>query len=347
MNSNLSYQSYILSFIRASGTSRGVLHEKETFLIKYKVSTENEIEYFGEAGLFRGLSADDLPNFEQKLQEICQNHSFENKNWWEDLRNFPSIQFGLEQIEQTIVQYQGKKLNDEFNPILFPSEFTAGERGIPINGLIWMGDQDFMKQQIQQKLKEGYSCIKLKIGVEWEMEHEILKTLRSQFPEDQLEIRVDANGGFSFEQAKFVLEDLARLKVHSIEQPIKAQQWELMSQLCASTPTPIVLDEELIGVFQKEEKRQVLEIIQPQFIILKPSLVGGWKGSQEWIDFANQANIGWWITSALESNIGLNAIAQWTYTLNNPMPQGLGTGSLFQNNFYSRLKVQGDQLFFV
>lgn len=345
--SRISYQNYFLDFYRPSGTSRGVLNQKETFLLKFQPEGNDQVEYLGEAGLFRGLSAEDVPEYEEKLQDILQNFDFKNENWWEDLRSFPSIQFGLEQIEQTLKTYQGKPVGDEFNPILFPSEFTKSKIGIPINGLIWMGKKEFMVEQIQDKLQKGFRCMKLKIGVDWEMEHEILKNLREKFPAEVLEIRVDANGGFSFEQAKSVLEDLNHLDIHSIEQPIKAGQWKEMAELCASTATPIALDEELIGVFEKESKKEVITTLKPQYIILKPSLVGGWKGSQEWIDFAQEKNIDWWITSALESNIGLNAIAQWTYTLQNPMPQGLGTGSLFQNNFYSRLKVQGDQLYFL
>jgi O-succinylbenzoate synthase len=347
MQNRLSFQNYHLDFIQPSGTSRGILTQKETFLLKCQISGNENIEYFGEAGLFRGLSADDVPEYETKLKEIVETFDFNNGNWWEELRIFPSIQFGLEQIEQTIKIYQGKPVGDEFNPTLFPSKFTEGKAGIPINGLIWMGKKEFMIEQIQDKLEKGFRCIKLKIGVDWEMEHEILKNLREKFPAELLEIRVDANGGFSFEKAKFVLEELHKLEVHSIEQPIKAGQVKEMAELCDITPTPIALDEELIGVFEKLSKKEVINQIKPQFIILKPSLVGGWKGSQEWIDLANENQIGWWITSALESNIGLNAIAQWTYTLNSPLPQGLGTGSLFQNNFHSRLKVQGDQLYFV
>jgi O-succinylbenzoate synthase len=346
MSTKMSHQSYRLSFLNPSGTSRGILTEKETFLIKLKSASKENVVYFGEAGLFRGLSADDIPSYEQKLDWVCQNLDLNQTDWWETLREFPSIQFGLEQIEQATKIYKGNQAEDDFNPILFPSEFTEGKKGIPINGLIWMGKKEFMVQQIQQKLQQGFRCIKLKIGVDWEMEHTILKSLRNQFPSHELEIRVDANGGFSAEKAAYVLDDLNKLTIHSIEQPIKAGQWKEMAKLCASTPTPIALDEELIGVFEKEQKKEALEIIQPQYIILKPSLVGGWKGSQEWIDFAEARQIGWWITSALESNIGLNAIAQWTYTLNSPMPQGLGTGGLFTNNFDSRLKVEGDQLFF-
>ena len=344
---SLSYQSYRLKFKLPGGTSRGVLTEKETFLIRLKLEDEKETEFFGEIGLFRGLSFDDQPQFEAKLQSICSQFDLENKNWWEDLREFPSIQFGLEQIHKAKEIYAGRKPEDEFNPILFPSDFTDGISGIPINGLIWMGGPDFMKKQIREKLDQNFHCLKLKIGVNWEEEFQILQNLRNEYAQNELEIRVDANGAFDFQQAKIVLNQLADLKIHSIEQPIKTGQIQEMAELCETTPTPIALDEELIGVIQLEDKRNLLQTIQPQFIILKPSLVGGWKGSQEWIDLAENQKIDWWITSALESNIGLNAIAQWTFTLNNPMPQGLGTGGLFENNFYSRLKVRDTSLFFI
>lgn len=343
----ISYQSYRLKFKIPGGTSRGVLTEKETFLIRLKMEDEKETEFFGEIGLFRGLSFEDQNDFEQNLTSICAHFDFENENWWEDLRNYPSVQFGLEQIFRAKEMYPHKKPEDEFNPILFPSAFTENQAGIPINGLIWMGDPTFMKTQIREKLEQKFSCLKLKIGVNWEEEHQILKQLRNDFSAEQLDIRVDANGAFDFETAKVVLEQLAELEIHSIEQPIKAGQIQEMAALCDITPTPIALDEELIGVVQLQDKKQLLDTIQPQFIILKPSLVGGWKGSQEWIDSAENQNADWWITSALESNIGLNAIAQWTYTLGNPLPQGLGTGGLFENNFYSRLQVREGKIFFI
>lgn len=343
----LSYQSYRLKFKIPGGTSRGLLTEKETFLIRLKMEDKKETEFFGEIGLFRGLSFEDGPDFEQNLSTICAHFDFENENWWENLRDYPSIQFGLEQIFQSKEMYAGQTLEDEFNPILFPSSFTAAKAGILINGLIWMGDAAFMKTQIREKLNQKFSCLKLKIGVNWDEEHQILRDLRREFPSNHLEIRVDANGAFDFEKAKVVLNELAELEIHSIEQPIKAAQTQEMAELCKMTPTPIALDEELIGVVQFEDKKKLLETIQPQFIILKPSLVGGWKGSQEWIDLADSLQTGWWITSALESNIGLNAIAQWTFTLGNPIPQGLGTGGLFENNFYSRLQVREGKLFFI
>ncbi|SMC88659.1 o-succinylbenzoate synthase [Moheibacter sediminis] len=339
------FQSYKLILKKPSGTSRGVLHKKETFLLK----TENndETEFYGECGIFRGLSADDRLDYEEKLNWVCQNLYLGLDKLYEELREFPSIQFGVEQIFKSKEKHKIYKVKkDVFNPILFPSEFTKGNEGIPINGLIWMGNEEFMRNQIKEKLNSGFHCIKLKIGVDWEMEHEILKNLRNEFSENDLELRVDANGGFSFEEAKTILQELTDLKIHSIEQPIKSGNIDEMAELCQITPMPIALDEELIGIFYPEEKKKLLQEIQPQYIILKPSLVGGWRGSEEWINFANELGINWWITSALESSIGLNAIAQWTFTLNNPMPQGLGTGGLFENNFPSKLEVRGDNLYF-
>jgi len=344
---DLTYNSYRLKFKRPGGTSRGVLTEKETFLIRLNHLNQIDNEFIAECGIFRGLSFDDTPEFEKKLDEVCKNFNFDNPDWWEELRAFPAIQFGLEQLLKAQENYKEKKIQDPYNPILFPSPFTGGKAGIPINGLIWMGSPDFMKEQIQEKIEQNFRCIKLKIGVNWGEEYEIIQKLRKEFHSNELEIRVDANGAFSFQKAKTVLNQLADLEIHSIEQPIKAGQIQEMAELCAQTPTPIALDEELIGVVQNEDKKRLLETINPQYIILKPSLVCGWKGSREWIDLAENSKAGWWITSALESNIGLNAIAQWTFTLENPMPQGLGTGALFTNNFPSRLKVQNDQLYFL
>ncbi|MDO5614900.1 MAG: o-succinylbenzoate synthase, partial [Cruoricaptor ignavus] len=253
----------------------------------------------------------------------------------EKLLHFPSIWFGYEQAI----------LNLKYgNDIYFPSEFTNGKDSIKINGLIWMGTPDFMQQQIEEKLHLGFDCIKLKIGVDWDSEKEILKQLRQLFPKEKLELRVDANGAFDYNKAKTVLQELAELQIHSIEQPIKAGNTGEMAKLCTETPTPIALDEELIGIVKSEEKQILLEKIKPQYIILKPSLVGGISGCDEWIAIAEKLNIGWWITSALESNIGLNAIAQYTYTKKNPMPQGLGTGALFTNNFETSLYLVGDLL---
>ncbi|VAW23300.1 O-succinylbenzoate synthase, partial [hydrothermal vent metagenome] len=235
------------------------------------------------------------------------------------------------------------KSNDVFN--LFPSSFTKGKGNIAINGLIWMGDKSFMQKQIKEKLKSGFTTIKLKIGaIDFKSELDLLKSIRNEFSVDEIELRVDANGAFNPKYALEKLKQLSDFGLHSIEQPIKANQWQSMATLCKETPLPIALDEELIGIFERSEKEKMMQIIDPQYIILKPSLIGGIQGTNEWIELAEKQGARWWITSALESNIGLNAIAQWTYTLNNKMPQGLGTGSLFTNNFESPLEVKRGHL---
>ncbi|MCU7614947.1 o-succinylbenzoate synthase [Chryseobacterium sp. GMJ5] len=328
------YSKYILQFKRPSGTSRGVLHEKETFFLEI---SENGKKGIGECALFRGLSFDDRPDYEKKLQWLCKNIQQDVEILKQELKEFPSIWIGYEQA----------RLNLKYGENLyFPSDFTTDNASIITNGLIWMGNIGFMEEQIQEKLEKGFHCIKLKIGVDWKSEHQILQKLREKFSDKQLELRVDANGGFQKNEAKQVLQQLSDLKIHSIEQPIKAGNWNDMADLCAETPTPIALDEELIGIIDYDVKRQLLDIIQPHYIILKPSLVGGFSGTDEWIFLAEKQNIDWWITSALESNIGLNAIAQYTFTKNNKMPQGLGTGGLFTNNFDAHVELIGERLVF-
>ncbi len=331
-----SYKKHILQFKRPSGTSRGVMTEKETWLLKIE---ENDKIGIGECGLLRSLSFDDQPNYEVKLQWVVENIHLGKEILWEALRNWPSIQFGVEQAFLSL---------ESENPfVLFPSEFTDGKESILINGLIWMGEEQFMKEQIDEKLADGFSCVKLKIGaIDFQTEVNLLKYIRQHYSSNQIELRVDANGGFTPDNALKNLEVLATLDLHSIEQPIKQYQIKEMAQLCKITPLPIALDEELIGVTQLKEKRELLEKIRPQYIILKPSLIGGFKGSMEWIDLAEELNIGWWITSALESNIGLNAIAQWAFTLNNSIPQGLGTGALYTNNIDAPLVVKNGALWY-
>ena len=327
---------HILNFKRPSGTSRGVLTSKETFFL---VIEQEEKKGIGECNLFRGLSADDVPDYEAKLQWVEQHLYLGEEALLKELVAFPSIQFGVEQAFRSVAASQWYEL--------FPSDFTTGKDAIPINGLIWMGSPDFMKAQIKEKLAQGFRCIKMKIGaIDFEEEYRILKALRNEFSASDIEIRVDANGAFQATEALVYLERLAALQLHSIEQPIRAGQWEAMAELCEQTPLPIALDEELIGVFTSEEKQRLLKEIQPQYIILKPSLIGGYRGSEEWITLAETLGIGWWVTSALESNIGLNAIAQWTYTLHSPMPQGLGTGALYTNNLPFPLYVENGHLGF-
>jgi o-succinylbenzoate synthase len=328
------FQAYSLIFKQASGTSRGVLRQKDTWFLKIEDGQRFGI---GECGMFRGLSADDRPDFETKLQWTCDNIHLGLENLLETLIEFPSIQFGLEMAFQS--------LESETPFLLFPSEFTKHKEAIDINGLIWMGSEAFMKQQIQDKIEAGFSCIKMKIGaIDFDTEINLLKSIRKEFSVKDIELRVDANGAFAPTEALEKLKILSDLELHSIEQPIKQGQIEAMASLCEQTPLPIALDEELIGVFDVTKQQELLQTINPQYIILKPTLVGGFGGSKAWIDMAESQNIGWWITSALESNIGLNAIAQWTYTLKSKMPQGLGTGSLFTNNFDSPLQVKNGTL---
>lgn len=329
-----SFEKYTLNFKRPSGTSRGVLNIKETYFIHISEDGKTGI---GEANLFKGLSFDDDDDYEEALTWACQNVHLGLPHLREEMINHPSIIFGLEQAFLNL---------EHGDNLYFPSDFTEAKDSIQINGLIWMGGIDFMKEQIEEKLKQNFHCIKLKIGVDWDHEKQVITELRKKYPKDILELRVDANGAFSPEKAKSVLEELADLQIHSIEQPIEAGNWKAMAKLCAETPTPIALDEELIGMLNRDSKIELLKEIQPQYIILKPTLVGGFSGSDEWIELAEQQHIDWWITSALESNVGLNAIAQYTYPKHNQMPQGLGTGGLFTNNTASCLELKGEQLWF-
>ncbi|WP_298503342.1 o-succinylbenzoate synthase [uncultured Maribacter sp.] len=327
---------YHLNFKRPSGTSRGILTTKETWFIILEEAGKKGI---GECGIFRGLSVDDVPEYEEKLNWVVSNIHIGLEKLLSTLEAFPSIQFGLEQAFLS--------LNSEDSFLLYPSNFTRKEASIDINGLIWMGDENFMLEQIEEKLKRGFRCIKLKIGaIDFKTELSLLAAIRRKYTKEQIELRVDANGAFSKDIALEKLKKLAVYDIHSIEQPIKQGNVEAMQELCKNTPLPIALDEELIGVSAVTEKEKLLQIIKPQYIILKPSLVGGYKGSEEWISLAEKYNVGWWVTSALESNVGLNAIAQWTYTLGNKIPQGLGTGALFTNNFISPLEVKEGRLLY-
>ncbi|MAX82111.1 MAG: o-succinylbenzoate synthase [Crocinitomicaceae bacterium] len=330
---------YVLKFKRPGGTSRGVLTEKESWMLEVWDTENPEVVGVGECGILRGLSADDRGGYEEKVKEVAQRIHEPLADLYEALREWPSIQFGLEMSLRDL-ELGGKH-------VFYPGAFTEGKMGIPINGLIWMGTQDFMLEQIEAKLAQGFSCLKMKIGaIDFEKELECLEFIRQQKSKQEIELRVDANGAFTPENALEKLTALAQFDLHSIEQPIKAGQPEAMRELCAKTPLPIALDEELIGVFQAEEKGKLLDEIQPQYVIFKPSFIGGFKGTQEWIDAANARNMGWWITSALESNVGLNAIAQYTATLGVEMPQGLGTGGLFTNNIDRPLEIQNGQLFY-
>jgi L-alanine-DL-glutamate epimerase and related enzymes of enolase superfamily len=327
------YIHHQLQFKFPAGTSRGVLlHKPSSFLF-----LENDgIIGIGECSTIPDLSIDPMEQYDQKLHEICQliNDGFSVSDI--NLSAYPSIAFGLE-MALLDLQTGGQR-------ILFENDFSAGRSGIPINGLVWMGDRDFMQKQIREKIAAGYRCVKLKVGaIDFETELEILSGIRQQFSPEDIEIRVDANGAFKPAEALQKLQRLSAFDIHSIEQPIRQGQLEAMAELCRLSPVPIVLDEELIGINPNEE---LLKHINPAYIILKPSLLGGFKVSEEWIRLAEKNHIGWWVTSALEANIGLNVIAQWTTTLGSSMPQGLGTGQLYHNNIPSPLEIREAKLWY-
>jgi len=330
-----SHIEYCLDFKFPAGTSRGILlHKPSSFLLLEK----DGFTGIGECSTIPNLSIDPVETYSEKLEDVCR---MLNEGVYPDsidLSLFPSIAFGL---ETALLDLKAKG-----SKCLFRSAFTQGEAGIPINGLVWMGDKDFMQKQIREKIAAGYHCIKLKVGaLDFETELEIISGIRQQFSPEDIELRLDANGGFTPTDALEKLEKLAVFQIHSIEQPIKQKQFEAMATICQQSAIPIVLDEELIGV-RSADKEFILEKINPAYIILKPSLVGGFRQSEEWIRLAEKHNIAWWITSALEANIGLNAIAQWTYTLKSHLPQGLGTGQLYHNNIPSPLAIENARLFY-
>ena len=330
------YYKYILQFKTPSGTSRGILKTKETWFLY--LSKEDKFGV-GECGLFRGLSIDDRPDYEDKLKWVCNNIELGLDILLAKTIHFPSIQIGLEQAFLSLQSPSPYKL--------FVSNFTESNKAIDINGLIWMGDREFMNDQIKEKIAQGFRCLKMKIGaIDFATEVQLLASIRKEFSINDIELRVDANGAFKPSEALEKLKILSNYDLHSIEQPIRQGHYQEMALLCEETPLPIALDEELIGVFDVTKRTKMLQIIKPQYIILKPSLVGGFKESLEWIELAKKSGIGWWVTSALESNIGLNAIAQWTATLKSSMPQGLGTGGLFTNNFDSPLEVYKGGLYY-
>lgn len=329
-----SFKKHTLQFLRPAGTSRGVYLDKDSWFIFLSSDGKTGV---GECSLLKGLSLDDIPDIEGVIGAICQQINEGSFNFGDSLYQYPAVQFALETAL--------KDLENGGNHIIYPSPFTKGIDGIVTNGLIWMGDKQYMKEQIARKLDKGFSCIKLKIGsIDWPAEKELIASMRQQFPSSVLTIRVDANGAFSPAKAAEVLNELASLEVHSIEQPIKAGNWDEMAALCETTPVPIALDEELIGIYPLERKKELLSCIKPQYLVLKPSLLGGFKAAEEWISLSAEIGTGWWATSALESNIGLNAISQWCYNNHSSIPQGLGTGMLFSNNIASPLSLVGEKL---
>ncbi|GMQ26755.1 o-succinylbenzoate synthase [Algoriphagus sp. oki45] len=334
----------VLQFRFDAGTSRGVLKTREVFWIKVTHPDDQEKVGWGEAAPLVGLSPDYREDFEQVIS--AQLEKLARETWEVDTSSvldqvkarvpfeLPSLRFGVEMALLDWIQ-GGKKR-------FFPNPFFDEKKPIPINGLIWMGDREFMLEQIDQKLKEGFDCIKMKIGaIDFEQELALLSYIRKQFSKDQIILRVDANGAFSPMEAMNKLGQLAELDIHSIEQPIRAGQWAEMRKLCRETPLPIALDEELIGT---KEKELLLDTLKPQHIILKPTLLGGFLETQQWISLAEERGIGWWMTSALESNIGLNAISQLASSYDPKIPQGLGTGKLYHNNLASPLEIEKGQI---
>ncbi len=323
----------VLHFKQPAGTSRGVYTERRSWLVTMSDGSRSGV---GECAPLPDLSCDDLPDYADVLRGFCDEVERTGEIPYDDLRDYPSMLFGLETALLSM------------NAPLFDTAFSRGEVGIPINGLVWMGNYDEMLQRMEQKLEQGFRCVKLKIGaIDFEQEMELVKRIRQRFSFHEVELRLDANGAFPFDEALYKLELLSQYAIHSIEQPIKAGQWAYMAELCRESPLPIALDEELIGVNTPEMKRHMLNIIKPRYIILKPSLHGGMMGCREWISSARDMGIDSWITSALESNIGLNAIAQFAsdvYGDNIRMPQGLGTGQLFTDNIDMGLEIRGDKL---
>lgn len=322
-----------------AGTSRGVYTTRTSWMVT--LTDELGRSGVGECAPLPQLSCDDLPDYEEVLKKACQVVEVTGTVPEEQLRPYPSMLFGLETAMLNLRQQSWA---------LFDTPFARGEEGIPINGLVWMGSFDEMQRRMEEKLCGGFQCVKLKIGaIAFDEELSLIRMLRQRFSSQNVELRVDANGAFSPEEALLRLELLARYDIHSIEQPIQQGQWQAMAALCRNTPLPIALDEELIGVNDIKRKAELLDTIQPQYIILKPSLHGGMVGSQEWITMAQQRGIGSWMTSALESNVGLNAIAHLAAKLYGPhitMPQGLGTGQLFTDNIDVPLHLKGDRMWF-
>ena len=334
--------SKLLHFLQPAGTSRGVYNTRLSFYLKLTSDEQPDVVGVGECATLPDLSCDAMPpnDYERKLRTFCDEYERTGVIDYEAMRTYPSMLFGL---ETAVAQFNAKgSLN------FFDTPFGRGEEGIPINGLVWMGTFEEMFERLEAKLKAGFRCIKIKIGaIDFDRELQLIRHIRSTFSRNDVELRVDANGGFTPEEALSRMEALVQYDIHSIEQPIKQHQWTEMARLCAATPLPIGLDEELIGVNERQKKIELLDTIRPQYIVLKPSLHGGMAGTEEWIQLARERNIGSWITSALESNVGLNAIAQLTasiYGTNIRHAQGLGTGQLFADNIEMPLKVVGDKL---
>lgn len=329
---------YTLRFKKPAGTSRGTYQTRTVWFVRLSDPENPDHWGVGECAPLPGLSCDAVPGYEDILQEACRSLETTGSIDGDTYRAFPSILFGL---ETALIHFKKKSY------ALWDTPFSKSKKGIPINGLIWMGTYENMAKQLEEKLQLGFRCIKLKIGaIGFEEEFQLLKRIRKRFSTSELTLRVDANGAFTPKEALEKLCRLHELGIHSIEQPIHSRQWENMAELTERSPLPIALDEELIGWHTLSEKQRLLNVLKPRYVVLKPSLHGGIKGCTDWINLANAQRIGWWLTSALESNIGLNAIAQWCATLNTSTHQGLGTGQLYVNNIDIPLCLEGEQLWF-
>ena len=331
-----------LHFKQPAGTSRGVYTTRLSYYLTITDDDRPGIKGVGECATLPDLSCDAVPEYFKILSDICRMVEQTGNIPYEMLRPYPSILFGLETAFAQLEANGSTRLYD--------TPFGRGEEGITINGLVWMGTFEEMYSRLEAKLKAGFHCVKLKIGaIDFNKELDLIKHIREAFDKNTIELRVDANGGFTPENAMARLEALAQYDIHSIEQPIKQHQWGEMARLCKETPLPIALDEELIGVNVRSMKEYLLDTIRPQYIILKPSLHGGMYGCNEWIQMAKERGIGSWITSALESNVGLNAIAHYCAQTYGPvvsMPQGLGTGQLFTDNIEMPLMIEGDKIWY-
>jgi o-succinylbenzoate synthase len=339
------YRKHTLQFKFEAGTSRGVLTARDTYFIHITDSAQPGVVGVGEASPLKGLSIDDVPDFEDHLREVCRRFFTRSESLTDDPHSladlvgegYPALQFGFETALLDL-RHGGRR-------VIFPGPFPEGKTAIPINGLIWMGPAAQMRTQIEEKLAQGYTCLKMKIGaIDFAAECDLLAAVRDRFPPERITLRVDANGAFSPDEASGKLDALSRFGLHSIEQPIRAGQPADMARLCRESPVPVALDEELIGVQRYNDKRDLLTRLRPPFIILKPTLLGGFAHCREWIELAEGLGIGWWMTSALESNVGLNAISQFTASLHSSLPQGLGTGQLYHNNISSPLRIQNGYL---
>jgi o-succinylbenzoate synthase len=321
------------------GTSRGPIHARTVWYLIAWHGDRPEMKGIGEAALFPGHSREFPADVRTKLLELCANTTDWEQRLHTDLVQVPCVRFA---VEQCLRDLEAGGIRE-----LYPSDFTLGRRGIPINGLVWMGDKATMRRRIREQIEGGHSCIKMKIGaIGIEEELDLLAAVRKEYTADELVLRVDANGAFNARNVGDVLQRLADLRIHSIEQPVPAGLHETMAEICATSPIPVALDEELIGMDLPDLKRDLLDTVRPQYIVIKPSLVGGWAATSEWIRLAQERGTGWWITSALESSVGLNAIAQFTATLTNDLPQGLGTGQVYSNNFPSPLVPEKGRLYY-